>query len=286
MAVAGTMLALAGSLSACGSAAAPQSAAGDLIAAPARSVLPASVRAAGVLRVGSDMTYPPIEFVQGGQSTGLDVDLAQALGKRLGVRVQFQNITFDDLLGAMSSGRIDAVMSSMTDNAERQAMGVDFVDYFHAGMSVVVAAGNPQHVAGVADLCGRKVAVDVATTYVAVVKAASSECVAAHRPAVQIVAATNDAAAQADVRSGRAAATMSDFPVAAYEASQGGLAVAGGQVEAAPWGIAVPRSNVALRAALQRAVEEIIASGEYDRILAKWHISQGALHTAAIDGGA
>jgi polar amino acid transport system substrate-binding protein len=79
---------------------------------------------------------------------------------------------------------------------------------------------------------------------------------------------------------------MKDFPVAAYVAGQSNdFEVVGEQIEAGPYGIAVRKDDTTLRDDIQAALKKVIASGAYDKILADWNVSQGALKTAAINGG-
>src|SRR5690242_12466556 len=54
--------------------------------APLASKLPADVKKAGVIKVGSDIAYPPVEYMQNGKAVGIDPDIADALGKQLGVK--------------------------------------------------------------------------------------------------------------------------------------------------------------------------------------------------------
>lgn len=67
--------------------------------APLYDMLPEAVRSAGVIRIGSDIAYPPVEFKDpSGKTVGLDVDIAQAMGEQLGVEMRFENGTFDTLV--------------------------------------------------------------------------------------------------------------------------------------------------------------------------------------------
>ncbi|NED80839.1 transporter substrate-binding domain-containing protein, partial [Streptomyces sp. SID11233] len=67
-------------------------------------------------KVGSDIAYPPVEYKdKSGKVVGIDIDLAEALGKELGVTFEFQNATFDTLLTGLRSKRYDLAMSAMTD---------------------------------------------------------------------------------------------------------------------------------------------------------------------------
>ena len=97
--------------------------------APLYNKLPASIQKAGVVKVGSEVAYAPVEFKQGDKIVGIDPELAEALGKQLGVKFQIQDAGFDTLITSLDTKRIDLIMSAMTDNKERQGKGVDFVDY-------------------------------------------------------------------------------------------------------------------------------------------------------------
>src|SRR5207247_2461029 len=109
------------------------------------SKLPSAIQASKKINVGSDIEYAPIEFDKVGttQVEGVDYDLAQAMGKKLGVTFHFINDTdFAGIIGALNAGRFDIIMSAMNDTAARRGHGVDFIDYFTAGTSILVAHGN------------------------------------------------------------------------------------------------------------------------------------------------
>ncbi|HEV7474042.1 MAG TPA: transporter substrate-binding domain-containing protein, partial [Pyrinomonadaceae bacterium] len=72
------------------------------------------VRKSGELRIGTDATYPPLESAEGGQFTGFDIDLGNALARELGVRPVWINSGFDGIFPALQNGTFDAVISSVT----------------------------------------------------------------------------------------------------------------------------------------------------------------------------
>ncbi|MEU4997138.1 ABC transporter substrate-binding protein [Streptomyces sp. NPDC021622] len=267
--------------------------------APLADKLPENIRDAGVIKVGSDIAYPPVEFKdKSGNTVGIDPDLGEALGKQLGVKFEFENGTFDTLLGGLRSKRYDIAMSAMTDTKNRQegideetgkkiGTGVDFVDYFTAGVSIYTKKGDDQGIKTWADLCGKKIVVQRGTVSHDLAKAESKKCKDGKKIAIEQF--DNDQQAQTRLRSGGADAGSSDFPVAAYavKTSGGGkdFELVGEQVEAAPYGIAVSKKNPELRDALKAALDAIIKNGEYDKIISKWGVEDGAVKEAQINAG-
>ncbi|MGW2261265.1 ABC transporter substrate-binding protein [Streptomyces sp. NPDC001780] len=269
-------------------------------AAPLFDQLPKPIQDKGVIKVGSDIAYPPVEFKDSsGKTVGIDPDLADALGKELGVRFEFENGTFDTLLTGLRSKRYDIAMSAMTDTKERQdgvdpdtgkkvGEGVDFVDYFTAGVSLYTRKSAADGINSWADLCGKKIVVQRGTVSHDLAKDESETCERSGKGAISIEAFDNDQQAQTRLRSSDAAAGASDFPVAAYavKTSGGGkdFQLVGAQVEAAPYGIAVAKGDP-LAKPLQAAMDAVIKSGEYDKIMAKWGVEDGAVRKAEINGG-
>ncbi|MEU6658113.1 ABC transporter substrate-binding protein [Streptomyces sp. NPDC046821] len=295
IAVAGALL-----LSGCGDQTKGGNAGGaDTKSAPLADKLPKELRDKGVITVGSDIAYAPVEFKdKNGNTVGIDPDLADAMGKQLGVKFEFQNGTFDTLVTGLRSKRYDIAMSAMTDTKDREngvdpdtgkkvGEGVDFVDYFDAGVSVYTPKGKTQGIKTWADLCGKTVSVQRGTTSHDLAKAQATKCPAGKK--LSIESFDDDQQAQTRVRAGGANAGSSDFPVAAYavKTSGGGkdFEIVGDQVLAAPYGIAVAKGNTQLRDALQAALNAIIKSGEYDKIVAKWGVQAGAVKTAGLNGG-
>jgi polar amino acid transport system substrate-binding protein len=253
--------------------------------------LPKAISDTGVLRVGSDIEYAPIEFYKEGTETvqGVDFDLATAMATDLGIKVRFINDTdFAGIIGALNSGRFDIVMSAMNDTKERQNQ-VDFVDYFLAGTSMIVQKGNPKKITTVDDLCGHTAAVQKGTIQDTDILTPQIDKCATKGKALNLLRFEKDTDALQQVKNGRAVANMEDFPVAAYNAkiSGGGkdYEVVGKQIGSGPYGIAVPKNSDLLRL-LQKTLKKLIADGTYDEILAKWGVADGALKTAAINGGA
>ncbi|MEU9706920.1 ABC transporter substrate-binding protein [Streptomyces sp. NPDC047981] len=299
IAVAGSML-----LTACGDQTEGGSTAegtktGPASSAPLFSKLPADIQKSGVIKVGTDATYAPMEFKEGEKIVGVDPDIAAALGKQLGVEFQFTSGTFDTLLTALPTGRTDIVMSSMTDTKARQeglddkgqktGSGVDFVDYFTASTGILVKKGNPENIKSLDDLCGKKLAVQRGTTYEQAAKDLAEKCKADGKPALTFESFPTDAEAQTRVKAGGAVADLNDSPVAAYIAKTAGggndFEAIANKTDAGFFGMAVDKKDTQLRDALAAALDAIIKDGTYKAALDKWGAGDGAIPAAKINGG-
>ena len=197
--------------------------------------------------------------------------------------MQYEIASFDKIIPSITGGTMDMGMSSFTDNAERQQQ-VDFVDYYEAGILWAAPAGatvDPD------DACGLKVAVQ-ATTYEHTdeLPAKSQACTDAGKPAIEITPFdTQDAAANAVVL-GQADAMSADSPVTLYAISQtdGKLEAAGDIFDSAPYGFPVQKGSE-LAAAVQAAMQSLVADGTYGDILAEWGVEAGAVDTIEINAG-
>ncbi|MFJ7997919.1 ABC transporter substrate-binding protein [Streptomyces sp. NPDC096310] len=295
IAVAGTLL-----LTACGDQTKSGSDTGGSSSAakgPLFDKLPKEIQSKGVVKVGSDIAYAPVEFKdKNGAIAGIDPDIAAALGKQLGVKFAFENATFDTLVTGLRAKRYDIAMSAMTDTKDRQngvedgkkvGEGVDFVDYFTAGVSIYTPKGKDQGIKTWADLCGKKIVVQRGSVSDDLAKKQATECPAGKK--LTIESFDNDQQAQTRLRGGGGDAGSSDSPIAAYavKTSGGGndFQLVGEPVEAAPYGIAVSKGNKQLSSALQEAMNAIIKNGEYGKVLAKWGAESGAVTEATLNGG-
>ncbi len=117
------------------------------------------------LKVGMELAYPPFEMTdERGRPSGVSVDLAHALGDRLGKKVAIENIPFDGLIPALKTGKIDLIVSSMTATEER-AKSIDFSDpYLKTGLCLLVGADSPIRSIRDVDRPGMAVVVKKGTT--------------------------------------------------------------------------------------------------------------------------
>jgi polar amino acid transport system substrate-binding protein len=234
------------------------------------------------LVVAADATYAPNEFVgpNGKTVEGMDVDLADAIGKELGTPVKVVNATFDSIIPGLAAGKYGLGISSFTDTKERQKT-VDFVTYFSAGTSFYTKAQGGATVNSLADLCGKTVAVEKGTTQQTDAEAQSKKC---GSNGVKVLTFPDQNGANLAISSGRAQVGMADSPVAAYQVKKSGgqFKLSGQPYGTAPYGIAIPK-NTGLDKPILDAVKALMANGTYNQILSKWGIQSGAIKTPAIN---
>src|SRR5919107_1194135 len=172
------------SMAACGSESESGSGTGSAGApAPSSSVdtalaaeIPAEIKSAGKLLLGTDSTYAPNEFLDTDGKTviGFDVDLFNALAGKFGLTTQWQSATFDSIIPGVNTGKYTVGVSSFTINSDRLKQ-VNMVSYFSAGTQWAAKKGaaiDP------GNACGKKVAVQTATVQVDDLTARSKKCTA------------------------------------------------------------------------------------------------------------
>jgi polar amino acid transport system substrate-binding protein len=253
------------------------------------AMLPKEIQDAGTLKIGTEALYPPYEYLDKDGETiiGLDPELLDAVTARLGIKYELTNTAFDGLLPALSGNRFDVIAAAVSDTAARQA-NYDFVDYFQAGQAIVVAAGNPEKIKGVEDLCGKPVSVLVSSAQESLLNKFNTDQCASKPIAITSLPTDQDALIQ--VQSGRAVASFTQEPVGRYNAKQ----IAGGNAfEVAnsetlfpnPLGYVFDKADTQLRDAWQAAVQSLIDDGTYANILKARDLASGAVDKATINAG-
>jgi len=263
-----------------------------LVALPARAsatvpgMTPAAsipgLKTPGTLTFGTNFGYPPMEmFVNGdaAKPTGADVELAQEISRRLGLKTAFVNVTnFDTIIPGLQARHWDIIISSMNVTMER-AKVVNFIQYMYAGQSILVRKGNPEHIMGLSDLSGKTVAVQAGTTEVDSITAQNKLLAQKHKRLISYKTFPEDTTAVQQVAIGRFVADLNDSPVTAYDVKQNPsqFEIAGKPFAVAPYGMAFRKSDTALLASVNRAFTAMRKDGAYKRILGKYGLASAAV---------
>lgn len=255
----------------------------------AAALLPARIRKAGVLVVGAELQQTPADFFSADGKTpiGWEVDLAHALGIELDVKIQYLQMPFGSLIASLKAGRVDMTMSAMNDTKPRE-QAIDFLDYFNAGIGMLVQKGNPDKITTPDDLCGKAVSVQSGTTQEAFAESQSQKCTASGKPAVNIVVSSSAPEQEQSLRTGRFAAVLEDTPSAAFLSQTAG----NGQyfemvnyppINGGPYGIGIAKDDPQLGKAIQAAMQQLMTNGVYGKIVADWGLTGGARTNATLN---
>ncbi|MEV5209909.1 ABC transporter substrate-binding protein [Micromonospora sp. NPDC053740] len=263
--------------------------AGPTVTAAADSALagkvPDAIKADGVIKVGTDSTYAPAEFLDADGKTvvGFDVELFNAVAQKLGLKAEYESSPFDAVLPGVDSGKYEIGVSSFTINAER-LKSVNMVSYFSAGTQWATKAGNAAKI-DIENACGKKIAVQTGTVQFDDITARSKKCTTGGKPAITIDQYQAQSDATAAVFSGKNDAMLADSPVGAYAVKQsnGALELVGDIYESAPYGYAVKKDQTAFAEVLKEAVQAVIADGSYQTALKKWGVEGGAITSSALN---
>jgi glutamine transport system substrate-binding protein len=216
------------------------------------------------LIVATDTNFPPFEFKdKSGKHTGFDVELWDALAKKIGVEYKLQPMDFNGIIPGLQTGQIDAGIAGMTIKPERAEV-VDFSDgYYNAGLLILVRESE-NTINGIEDLKGKVIATKLATTSADFAKEKSS--------AKDVKLFPNNDAMFLELLSGGADAVIFDSPVIAdfmRKAGNGRVKVVGPLYMGQSYGIAFPKGSD-LVVKVNAALKEIRADGSYDALYRKW----------------
>lgn len=217
----------------------------------------------GVLIVGTNAEFPPFEYMgDDGQPDGFDMALIKAIGEKLGVEVEIQNMEFASLVASIGN-KIDVAIAGMTVTEERKE-AVDFSNsYYDAVQYVVVAADSA--IATAADLEGISIGVQLGTTGNFIADAIAGATVQSYNKAVDAVN---------DLINGRVDAVIIDKnPAEVFvEKFDGQIKAIDGadfEFEVEEYAIALPKGS-ALVNQVNAALEELIADGTFDALVAQY----------------
>ena len=144
------------------------SASSDASSSAAKTEKLQQIKDAGVLKVGTSAEYSPYEFhkVVDGEDkiVGFDDFVVQEIAKDMGVKVEYEDMDFDGLLGALQADKVDIVLAGMTPD-EKRKKSVDFSDIYYTNSNVcIVAKGKEDTIKKSEDLKDLKVGVQKGTT--------------------------------------------------------------------------------------------------------------------------
>lgn len=217
----------------------------------------------GELVVGLCAEYPPFESRSAdGAPEGFDVDLANALGKKLGVKVAIKDSAWEGLLGGVNKGDYDVLITAMS-KQEASAENVNTSDPYYDLAEVVMVRPDNSSIKSVDDLKGKVVGVQSACSAEVAVDSLSG--------LKEIKRYQRNPEAILDLRNGRVDAVVVGQAYAVTEgAKEGGVEALDVDVATNPLVFVSKAGSDALTAKLNEALAEIKADGTYDKLVEKW----------------
>jgi polar amino acid transport system substrate-binding protein len=223
----------------------------------------------GPLKVGMELAYPPFEMTDTtGQPAGVSVDLAKALGMSLGREVKIENMSFDGLIPALKTGKIDIILSSMTATPER-AQSIDFSDpYLQTGLCLLVRKDSSVQTIADLDQVGMTVAVKKGTT--------GHTYAGKEMKKAKILVLDKEAAAVLEVVQGKADAfiydQMSTFSNWQRNPQTTRAILQPFQQES--WAIGIRKDNNSLKDTINTFLKEYRAKGGFEKLGDTWLLEQ------------
>ncbi len=256
---------------------------GSALGASAQT-LPEAVAQSGVLRIANTPNYPPLEFRDPASNTleGFDIDLAGAIAEKLGVKVEWTETSFSAMLSSLQTGRVDMIMSGMSDLASRHDSAT-FVDYLRSGPQFFVRQADAASYAGIAMVCGKTVGASRRTSYPQEI-AAWSDANCAGNP-VNFVGTDGSADARTQLKQGRIDVAMQGNETLPYVMDQekDTYHPVGEPISFQYMGMALPVAETAFQQAVAGALDALIADGTYGKLLAKWNLADNGVEKAQIN---
>ncbi len=232
------------------------------------------------LIVGTEPTFPPFDTTDDeGNIIGFDMDLIEAIGEDQGFQVEFKNLEFDGLIGALQSGTIDIAVAGMEASDDRKDQ-VDFSDpYYEASLVVAVAADNTT-IQSVDDLApDMKVAAQIGTTGADYINELAEQ-----GRIKEAVVLSGLGSAMRQLIDGDVQAVINDTSVTQSYISKwpDKIKMAGGTIQAkAPYSIAVQKGNKELLEKINTGLANIKDDGTFDQLLEKWFSEPAGDESAA-----
>lgn len=221
------------------------------------------VESSGVLRIGTDATYSPFEFMDTDTEAlvGYDIDLMQALCAELRVTPDFMIVPFEGIIAGLNAEKYDCIISAMTITDERK-QSIAFSDpYYSAGQIIAIRTDN-EDIESIEDLQGKKIGVQMGTTGMLLAQTIED---------AELVPFDHIGAAFIDLSNDRVDAVINDLPVTLRAIrDRGEIETVGAVLTSEEYGIGVRQGDTLLLQNINSALDTLKARGYFDQLEEKW----------------
>ena len=241
---------------------------------------PVGLASPGKLTIATHLSTPPQAFLENEKPAGMAVDLGEALAQQMCLRAEFVNIAFAGLFPGIDAKKFDTIIAGVGITPARKE-SFDFVPYFQGGVRLLNRKESPKSFKSEDELCGLSVATQTGSTEAIGLERANKETCAEGKK-ITILGYPNFNEAVQQLRKGVADVAFVDWPFANYLAQAvPEFKLASPILSGTPGkprnlhGMVVRKGDAAMAAALADALARVQGNGTYDKILAKWNLSEG-----------
>lgn len=216
--------------------------------------------AGGVLVMGTNAEFPPYEFYEDNDIVGIDVEIAKAIAEKMGMELQIEDMAFDAIIPAVTSGKADFGAAGMTVTEERKR-SVEFTDTY-ANSNQVAIVKEDSDIAGSADLEGKTIGVQLGTTGDELATEVKDATVERYNKGLEAVQSLTQ---------GKIDAVVIDQATAqAFVNKTEGIKILEEQMSKEEYAIAIKKGNTELVEKMNAAIAELKEEGKIDEIVAKY----------------
>jgi len=260
---AGVLTAVALALTGCSAGNQSGSSGGSAAPASSGDAL-AAVKDAGVLTIGTEGTYRPFSYHEGGSGplTGYDVEVGRAVAKKLGVKAEFKETQWDGIFAGLEAGRFDTIGNQVSITPERQAK-YEFSEPYTVSHGVIVVKADNTSIDSFPSLKGKTTAQSLTSNWYTL----------AQNSGATVQPVEGWAQAVALVEQGRVDATINDeLTYLDYKKQKGaeGLKVAATTDDSSKSAFAFAKGSTSLVDAVNKALDELRADGTLAQLSEKY----------------
>lgn len=212
------------------------------------------------LVMATNAEFPPYEYHEGDEVVGIDADICAAIAEELGMELKIEDMAFDSIIPAVSSGKADIAAAGMTVTPDREE-NVNFSDTYATATQVIIVTEDSA-IAGPDDLTGKKVGVQLGTTGDIYADDIEDATVERYNKGFEAVQALQQGKIDAVVIDGE--------PAKVFVEENEGLKILDEAFTEEEYAIAIAKDNDELLEKVNAALTNLKESGKLDEIVAKY----------------
>jgi arginine/lysine/histidine transporter system substrate-binding protein len=214
----------------------------------------------GKLIMATNAEFEPFEYQKDGKIVGIDVDIATEIAKDMGVKLEIQNMNFDSVVTAVSTGKADVGIAGLSENPTR-AKSVDFTDTYYDASQVIIVKQSNTDITGKDTLKNKKIAVQKGTT--------GDDEASKLTSSIERFSASTDAVTE--LKNGKVDAVVIDsFPAKIFVNQNSDLKIVGSGLTSEKYSIAVRKGNTKLVEQINKSLKKLKNNGTLDTIIKKY----------------